>query len=163
MTSLDEAVAVPLRIPFAELSDSVGVPLGPSRWLRVDQSRIDLFADATDDHQWIHVDRERARAGPYGGTIAHGFLTLSLVAPMLKDMLAVEDVAGALNYGLERVRFPAAVPAGREVRARGSIKAAEPTASGTRVVLSLVIEVHTQEKPACVFDLVILYTPAQPG
>ena len=160
MTSLEATTAAPLRIPFAQLSGAVGATLGPSRWLRVDQSRIDLFADATDDHQWIHVDRERAQAGPYGGTIAHGFLTLSLVAPLLKDMLVVEDVAGALNYGLERVRFPSAVPAGREIRARGSITAAEPSASGTRVVLSLVIEVHKQEKPACVLDLVVLYTPA---
>lgn len=161
MTSL-ESVAAPLRVAFAELPGTVGVPLGPSRWVQVDQSRIDLFAAATNDYQWIHVDRERAQAGPYGGTIAHGFLTLSLIAPMLKDILVVEDVAGALNYGLERVRFPSAVPAGREVRARGSIKAAEPTAAGMRVVLALVIEVHEQEKPACVFDLVILYTPAQP-
>ncbi len=161
MTSLDEAVAAPLRVPFAELSAAVGVVLGPSRWMSVQQPRIDQFADATDDHQWIHVDRERARSSAYGTTIAHGFLTLSLIAPLLKDMLVVEDVAGALNYGLERVRFPAAVPAGSDVRANGSIRAVHPSAQGVRVVLGLAIEVRGQQKPACVFDLIILYTPAQ--
>lgn len=161
MTIADGAVAVPLRVSVADLPASVGAALGPSRWLMVDQSRIDRFADATGDHQWIHVDEERAMAGPYGGTIAHGFLTLSLIAPLLKDMLVVAPVAGAINYGLERVRFPVAVPAGRAVRARGSIKAVEPAAGGTRVVLGLAIHVQGLDKPACVFDLVILYTAAR--
>lgn len=163
MISPEETTAVPVRIPVARLSEAVGVPLGPSRWLRIDQPRIDLFADATDDHQWIHVDQERARGGPYGGTIAHGFLTLSLIAPLLKDLLVVEDIAGALNYGMERVRFPSAVPAGRQIRARGSVVSVEPSASGVRTVLSLAIEVDQHPKPACVLDLVILYTPAARG
>jgi acyl dehydratase len=159
MTALDRPAA-PLRVSLPDLATASGAPLGPSRWLRIDQERINLFADATDDHQWIHVDERKAAEGPFGGTIAHGFLTLSLIAPLLKDLIRVEDVGGALNYGLERVRFPAPVPAGSEIRASGSLASVEASPGGTRAVLSLAIEVRGQAKPACVFDLVVLYKPA---
>lgn len=151
-------LVAPLRISARDLATAVGAVLPPSRWLQVEQPRIGLFADATEDRQWIHVDAERAKSGPYGVTVAHGFLTLSLIAPMLRDMLRVEDVAGAFNYGVERLRFPAAVRCGDQIRASGFLAEAVEKAAGMQVRLRLTIEIEGQKKPACVFDLIILYT-----
>lgn len=147
----------PMRVNASDLSLRVGHDLPTSRWIHIEQSRINTFADATDDRQWIHVDTERARTGPYGATIAHGFLTLSLVAPLLKDMLEVEGAGGAFNYGLEGIRFPAPVRCGDRIRAAGRISAVDQVKSGTRARLALTIEVEGQRTPACVLELMILY------
>src|SRR5918992_5360755 len=108
-----------------ELKKLAGSDLGTSEWIEITQQRIDTFADATGDHQWIHVDVERARTGPFGGTIAHGYLTLALVIPLWSEILRVDGVALALNYGLNRVRFPAPVPVGAKLRLRARVIAAE--------------------------------------
>jgi len=133
----------------------VGREWGPGEWLEVTQERIDAFADATDDHQWIHVDVERARSGPFKTTIAHGFLTLSLV-PRLRRGLGpqVEGVRMAINYGLNRVRFPSPVPAGSRVRARAKNLSVEEVPGGAQLVDQITVEVEGQEKPACVAELV---------
>src|SRR5215469_9917057 len=102
-----------------------GTDLGHTRWLEITQERVDTFADATDDHQWIHVDRERAAAGPFGRTIAHGFLTLSLIIPLFSELLEVKGVSMEINYGLNRVRFPAPVPVGSKIRMSGQLGAVE--------------------------------------
>ena len=133
----------------------LGVELGPSSWIEVSQERIDAFAAATDDPQWIHVDRERAAAGPFGTTIAHGYLTLSLCVPMLNELLPPTD-AMVVNYGLNRVRFPAAVPSGGRIRGRFTVTAVEAAAGGQRVTLEAVTECEGVEKPVCVAELVVL-------
>ncbi len=137
---------------FAEL---VGSELGPSSWIAVTQERIDAFAAATDDSQWIHVDPERAADGPFGTTIAHGYLTLSLCVPMLYELLPATG-AMAVNYGVDRVRFPAPVPSGSRVRGRFSVAAVENVASGERVTLEAVVECEGVDKPVCVATLVVL-------
>src|ERR1700730_12573891 len=108
-----------------DLASFVGEELGTSSWVDVDQARINTFADATDDHQWIHVDAERAKDGPFGGTIAHGYLTLSLIIPMWEDILEVGDVHTLLNYGLNKMRFPSPVPSGSNIRARATLASLE--------------------------------------
>src|SRR5437870_11778455 len=108
-----------------ELKAMAGTGLGHTSWLEITQDRVNAFADATDDHQWIHVDRERAAAGPFGGTIAHGFLTLSLVIPLFGELLTVQDVSMGINYGLNRVRFPAPVPVGSKIRLAATLGAVE--------------------------------------
>ena len=137
------------------LRDLVGVELGPTSWLAVTQERIDAFAAATSDAQWIHVDRERAAEGPFGTTIAHGFLTLSLCVPMLHEVLPPRG-AFAVNYGTNRVRFPAPVPSGSRIRARFRIVSTEETALGSRAVIEATVECDTAEKPVCVAELVVL-------
>ena len=109
---MSEVLASPRLLAYDELPDSVGLPLGPSAWTPVTQSQVGGFADLTHDHQWIHVDEERAKQGPFGTTIAHGYLTLSLVPYFLGQLLEVTDISMAVNYGLEKVRFPAPVPVG---------------------------------------------------
>lgn len=128
---------------------SVGMSLGPSEWWPVDQARIDSFAAATDDRQWIHVDPERAAAGPFGATVAHGFLTLSLLAPFSYELLPLEG-GMVVNYGLERVRFPNPVPSGARIRARIEIDELSEVADGTQVTVTWTVEVEGAEKPACV-------------
>lgn len=138
----------------------VGRELGPTEYTTLDQDRINLFADATGDHQWIHVDVERAKAeSPFGGPIAHGYLTLSLVNLFLPELLCVQEFSAGLNVGLERVRFPAPVPAGSEVRARGVVVSAEETKGGVQVVVRVTIEVNGVERPACVADTVSRFLP----
>ena len=124
-----------------------------SGWRGIDQPRVDLFAEATDDPQWIHVDPERAAQGPFGTTIAHGFLTLSLVVPLFEEVLPrLEGYALTVNYGLNRVRFPAPVPVGRRIRGRFTIEELEDVALGVQARVTVVIELEGQEKPACVAE-----------
>jgi acyl dehydratase len=146
---------LPARFESADaLRAAVGQRLGPSAWLRVDQERIDLFADATNDHQWIHVDVERAKQGPFGAPIAHGYLTLSLVNHFLPQLLAVPTARMGVNYGCNKVRFPAPVPAGSRIRAHGEIQQVEPIPDGVQVVVRVTLEIEGGGKPACVADTV---------
>jgi acyl dehydratase len=135
-----------------------GTDLGHTRWLEITQERVDTFADATDDHQWIHVDRERAAAGPFGGTIAHGFLTLSLIIPLFHELLAVQGVSMGINYGLNRVRFPAPVPVGSRIRMAAQMGAVEDAdVNAAQAVVDFTIELEGSEKPACVAQGVYRY------
>jgi acyl dehydratase len=133
-----------------ELAGSVGTHLGHSAWLEVTQERIDAFADATDDHQWIHVDPERARSGPFGTTIAHGYLTLSLAVRFVDEIFAVEGVRMGVNYGTNKVRFISPVPVGSRLRAGGTLAAIEEVPGGWQATLDLTFEVEGADKPACV-------------
>jgi len=143
----------------AALLDAVGHELGASGWLVVDQQRIDRFADATGDHQWIHVDPERAAGGPYGRTIAHGYLTLSLANLFLPEILRVENSSMGVNYGCEKVRFPAPVPVGSRIRGRGQILGAEELKGGVQVVVRMTIDIEGEDRPACVVDTVSRFYP----
>jgi len=138
-----------------ELKAAVGQEVGVSDWLEIDQDRINTFAEATGDHQWIHVDPERAAAGPYGTTIAHGYLTLSLLAMLMKSTYAVEGATMGVNYGLNKVRFPAPVPVGSKVRVRTRLLSADEVAGGLQVVWNATIELEGSDKPACVAEPVV--------
>ncbi|MBO9577674.1 MAG: MaoC family dehydratase [Microbacteriaceae bacterium] len=146
-----------LTIGIDELERRVGEELGTSPWLEIAQQRIDAFADATDDRQWIHVDPARAAAGPYGATIAHGFLTLSLLPALAAGAYAVHGASTRVNYGLDRVRFPAPVRVGSRIRGRISLVAAERTDRGVRATLRTEVEIEGSDKPACVADSVTLF------
>jgi len=138
-----------------ELVASLGRELGPGEWLEIGQERIDGFADVTGDHQWIHVDAERSASGPYGATVAHGFLTLSLLPLLLDGLRRVEGTRMGLNYGLERVRFPNVVRSGSRVRARSTlVDATDVGDNGLQLVTRVTVEVEGETKPACVADLV---------
>ena len=137
------------------LSELVGVELGPTSWLEVTQERIDAFAAATDDPQWIHTDPIRAADGPFGTTIAHGFLTLSLCVPMLYEVLPPPG-GMVVNYGVNKVRFPAPVPAGSRIRGRFRVLGVEEAVLGDRVTIEATVECEGVEKPACVAELVTL-------
>ncbi|KGN41965.1 MaoC family dehydratase [Knoellia aerolata DSM 18566] len=142
-----------------DLSAAVGVELGPTDWLTMTQDRIDAFADATEDHQWIHVDPSRASESPYGATIAHGFLTLSLVPHFMSSLRRFDRVRMGLNYGLDKVRFPAAVPSGARLRGRMRLDGVEPLPSnGVQLTTTITIEVEGNAKPACVATLVSRYS-----
>ncbi len=147
-------------IDIDDLETRVGQEVGLSPWLEIAQERIDAFADATDDHQWIHVDPERAAGGPYGTTIAHGFLTLSLIPALAAEALSVARVSTRVNYGLERVRFPSPVRVGSRIRDRITLIAAERTDRGVRATFKNEIEVDGAEKPACVAETVTLFVRA---
>jgi acyl dehydratase len=143
-----------------ELKSLVGSELGVSRWFEVSQQRIGTFADATDDHQWIHVDPERARDGsPFGGTVAHGFLTLSLLPAMFEDAVAMTDVTMALNYGLNKVRFPAPVASGSRVRGRIVLAALDEFEGGAQLQLNVSVEREEGGKPACVAQFLVRRYP----
>jgi acyl dehydratase len=145
----------------AELKAVVGQELGSSDWLEITQERIDLFADATGDHQWIHVDPDRARSGPFGRTIAHGYLTLSLVNLFLPQILEVRGISMGINYGSDKLRFPAPVPVGSRVRGRGDLLSAEDTRDGAvQAVIRVTVEVEGQDRPGCVVDTISRYYPA---
>lgn len=144
--------------PGALLS-AVGQHLGYSDWLEIDQQRIDLFADATGDHQWIHVDPQRAAQGPFGKTIAHGYLTLSLANLFLPRIMQVNNVSMGVNYGCEKVRFPAAVPVGSAVRGGGEIVSAQEVKGGVQVVVRMTIEIQDNDRPACVIDTISRFFP----
>jgi acyl dehydratase len=131
-----------------------GDEFGPSSWVEVSQSRIDAFAEATGDQQWIHVDRERAAAGPFGTTIAHGYLTLSLLSAMSFEVVPAGEGGMAVNYGLNRVRFPAPVPAGSRVRATFRVDAVEDFDGGSQVTMTATVEREGGSKPVCVAELV---------
>lgn len=134
------------------LRTAVGAELGPTGWLTVDQSRIDAFAEVTGDHQWIHVDPVRARESPFGSTIAHGYLTLSLCNLFLPQMLAVEQVGMGVNYGANTVRFPAPVPVGSRIRGRGVVLACDDVPGGVQVAIRITAEVEGAAKPGCVVE-----------
>ena len=140
---------------MTELRDLVGVELGPTSWIDMPQSRIDAFAGATDDEQWIHVDPARAAEGPFGTTIAHGFLTLSLCVPMLYELFPPSERA-TVNYGVDRVRFPAPVPSGSRVRGRFRVLSVDEGAAGERAKIEAIVECDGLEKPVCVAELVVL-------
>jgi acyl dehydratase len=141
-----------------EFKALAGADLGHTGWLEMTQERVNAFADATGDHQWIHVDRERAAAGPFGGTIAHGYLTLSLVIPLLNQLVDVKGVSMGINYGLNRVRFPAPVPVGSKVRLAAQLGAVEDAGvNAVQGVIDCTIEVEGSEKPACVAQAVLRY------
>ncbi len=146
-----------LSVPLADLPQHVGESIGTSDWLEITQDRINAFADTTEDHQWIHVDVERAKAGPFGGPIAHGFLTLSLAPALVGGLLQVSGIAMGVNYGLNKVRFVSPVPVGSKLRASGLIKEVTEVAGGQQVVLEATFEVDGASKPACVAELVFRY------
>jgi acyl dehydratase len=143
---------------LAELTALAGTDLGRTGWVEVTQPRVDMFADATDDHQWIHVDAARAAAGPFGGTIAHGFLTLSMVIPLFSELLEVQGVSMGINYGLNRVRFPAPVPVGSKIRLAATLAAAEPAGdNAVQVTADFTLEIDGGTKPACVAQGIYRY------
>jgi acyl dehydratase len=137
------------------LAELVGQELGPTSWIEITQERIDAFAGATDDPQWIHVDPVRAADGPFGTTIAHGFLTLSLCVPMLYEIFP-PSAGATVNYGVNRVRFPAAVPSGSRVRGRFKVLSVEDAPLGARGTIEATVECEGVDKPVCVAELVVL-------
>ncbi|MGW6151880.1 MaoC family dehydratase [Streptomyces sp. NPDC055144] len=139
---------------LAELKKLTGSDLGSSEWIDVTQERIDTFADATGDHQWIHTDPERAKEGPFGAPIAHGYLTLSLFIPMFTELLDVEGVTTKVNYGLNKVRFPAPVPAGSRIRLAARLAGVEDVPGGVQITVDGTVEIEGAAKPACVLQSV---------
>jgi acyl dehydratase len=144
----------------ADLAGAVGRTLGTSEWMTVTQERVNLFADATDDHQWIHVDPERAKSGPFGAAIAHGYLTLSLVSKFLPQIVEVRGIAMGVNYGVDRVRFPSPVKVGARVRGTGELLEAEPQRDGSiQSKVRVTVEIEGGGKPACVAETISRYYP----
>jgi acyl dehydratase len=141
---------------FEEIEAAAGQEIGTTDWVEITQERVDKFAEATDDYQWIHVDQERAKAGPFGGTIAHGYLTLSLIPWLGSQVFTVETEGAKLNYGLNKVRFPNPVPVGARVRATVSVGDVAALPAGRQLTMKFVIEIEDQEKPACVAETVVL-------
>lgn len=148
-----------LQLRLSEVEASVGQELGPGSWFTVEQERIDAFAEATGDHQWIHVDRERAASGPFERTIAHGYLTLSLIPILLADVFDVSERSSGVNYGMDQVRFVSPVPEGSRIRLSGRIASAQPKAGGVQYRLDLTIELEGSEKPAAVGQFLALAFP----
>lgn len=140
-----------------ELRAAVGEQLGHSDWLEIEQKRIDLFADATGDHQWIHVDPERAAGGPFGRTIAHGYLTLSLLPTLVPQIMRVEGMKMGLNYGTDKVRFPAPVPVGSRLRAGAVLTEVTEAGGGVQVTATVTVEREGGDKPVCVAESVSRY------
>ena len=144
-----------------ELLDAVGRQLGKSDWLEITQDRIDKFADATGDHQWIHVDPERAKDGPFGRCIAHGYLTQSLVNLFLPQIVDVQGISMGVNYGADKLRFPAPVPVGSRIRGGGElIKAEEVKGGAVQSTVRVTVEIEGGDRPACVIDTISRYVPA---
>ena len=144
----------------SELAAAVGKPLGHSDWLEITQQRIDQFAEATGDHQWIHVDPERAKDGPFGACIAHGYLTQSLVNHFLPQILEVRGIAMGVNYGADRVRFPAPVRVGSRIRGSAELVGAEKSKDGgVQAVVRVTVEIEGEDRPACVIDTISRYYP----
>ncbi len=137
-------------VAYADVPSLVGADLGYSDWMEITQERVDTFADATDDHQWIHTDPERAKDGPFGGPIAHGFLTLSLLIPLWTQLLEVEGVGTKVNYGLDKVRFVSPVPVGARIRLTGTVAEVIEVAGGYQLVVDVTIETEGGTKPAVV-------------
>jgi acyl dehydratase len=149
---------MPTTARLEELPALAGTDLGQSDWLVIDQDRVNLFADATGDHQWIHVDVARATA-EMGGPIAHGFLTLSLIPFLGKDILTVSDASRGINYGLNKVRFTNMVKVGARVRARQTLVSVEPKGGGLMLTSEVTIEIEGEDRPACVAETVSLVFP----
>ena len=144
---------------LSDLLGSVGQELGPSDWMLVDQGRINRFAEATGDHQWIHVDAEKAAQGPFGSTIAHGYLTLSLANFFLPQLLHVKNISMGVNYGCNKVRFPTPLLVDSRIRGIGEIISAEEVKGGVQVVVRVSIEIEEGARPACVVDTVSRFYP----
>ena len=143
---------------LAELPSLKGSALGSSEWFEISQERVNTFADATDDHQWIHVDVERAsRESPFGGPVGHGFLTLSLFVPMFSQVLIVTDAAMAVNYGLNKVRFPAPVPVGSKIRLAATLVDVREITGGLMLTVGGVVEREGSDKPVCVLEAVTVF------
>jgi acyl dehydratase len=142
-----------------EVIAAKGEHLGYTDWFEITQERVNTFADATDDHQWIHIDEDRAKAGPFGATIAHGYLTLSLIAHFGKELYQVKNLTMGINYGLNKVRFPAVVPVGSRLRAGGELLDVKPAAQGMQLFSRITIEIEGGDKPACVAETVSLLVP----
>jgi acyl dehydratase len=140
-----------------EILAAVGQRLGESDWLQVDQRRIDLFAEATGDHQWIHVDPVRAAAGPFGACIAHGYLTLSLASYFLPQIIQINNMKMGVNYGCDKIRFPAAVRVGARLRGVGELVRAETVGEGVQATIRVTVEIEGEERPACVVDTISRY------
>ena len=140
-----------------QVRDAVGRDLGTSEWLEVTQERVDTFADATGDHQWIHVDPVRAAAGPFGGPIAHGYLTLSLSNALLPEIVEVQGVSMGVNYGVNKIRFPAPVLVGSRVRAQATLTSVEEVSGGVQTTMVITIEIEGGTKPACVIESISRY------
>jgi acyl dehydratase len=140
-----------------DFTGAVGAELGPTDWLEITQDRVNLFADATDDHQWIHVDPERAASGPFGGTIAHGLLTLSLLPRFMHELYRVDGVTMAINYGINKVRFISPVPVGAKIRARSTIADITAVDGGAQATMVTTIELEGAAKPAAVIESIIRY------
>jgi len=136
---------------------ATGQRLGESDWLVIDQRRIDLFAEATGDHQWIHVDPVRAAAGPFGACIAHGYLTLSLASYFLPQIVQINNMRMGVNYGCDRIRFPAAVRVGSRLRGVGELVRAERVGDGVQATIRVTVEIEGGERPACVVDTISRY------
>lgn len=145
-------------IEFEDLRSAGGKDLGRSDWMVIDQARIDAFADVVGDHQWIHVDPVRASESPFGGTIAHGYLTLAAAASTVTELLEVTGASSMVNYGLDRVRFTAPVPAGSRIRAHAVISDVRETPDGFQVAARVTAEAEGGERPVCVADIQIRYT-----
>jgi acyl dehydratase len=147
---------------FARPQDLVGAEgtlLGPTEWLAIDQARVDGFAEVTEDRQWIHIDVERAKAGPFGGTIAHGYLTMSLVNHFLPALIEVRGFTHAVNVGADRLRFLNPVRVGARIRGRGEIVSVEEVKGAVQSVVRVTVEIAGEDKPACVVDTISRYFP----
>ena len=144
-------------ITLEELATSGERDFGASKWITVDQEHVNLFAEATGDFQWIHVDPEAAKAGPFGGTIAHGYLSLALVIPLWTQLLHIEGIGMAVNYGLNRLRFPAPVPVGSAVRLLARVVSAEDVRDGVQLTVELTVEIRGADKPALVAEGIYRY------
>jgi acyl dehydratase len=145
---------------FGSLDEFVaakGEDLGYSEWHTITQEQVNAFAEATGDHQWIHIDVERAKSGPFGGTIAHGYLTVSLLPILMTEIFRVENITMGINYGLDRVRFPAPVLTGSKIRASATLTDVKPNPLGLRAYIRITIEIEGQEKAACVADTISLF------
>ena len=143
-----------------DLEAAVGQTLGASEWLTIDQQRINLFADSTGDHQWIHVDPEKAKHGSFGCTIAHGYLTLSLVNMFLPQIVDVQGISMGVNYGSDKLRFPAPVKVDSRVRGVGELISVEQVKGGVQAVIRVTVEIEGEDRPACVVDTISRYYPA---
>jgi acyl dehydratase len=151
---------VPVEMTVAELREATDVDLGASEWVQVTQEMVDGFADATLDHQWIHVDPERAKDGPFGTTIAHGYLTLSLLPHFVSQIVSVPDKRMGVNYGIDRLRLTAPVKVGSRVRGRGVLKGAEDKAGGVLYRIEVTVEIEGEERPALVGEILyVVYGP----
>ena len=147
---------------FETVASLAGQEIGVSDWVEITQERINAFADATGDHQWIHVDPERAKSGPFGGTIAHGYLTMSLVNLFLPQIMEVRGISMGVNYGADRLRFPAAVRVGARVRGGGELVGVEEVKGGAvQATVRVTVEVEGGARPACVVDTISRYYPAR--
>ncbi|WP_300344778.1 MaoC family dehydratase [Nesterenkonia sp.] len=139
-----------------EFAAAAGTHLGYSDWRTITQEQVDLFSEATDDHQWIHTDTDKARSGPFGGPVAHGYLTLSLIPALMREIYRIEGLAMGINYGSNKVRFPSVVPVGSRVRAGAELISCEPASQGVRAVVGVTIEIEGSDKPACAAEIVSL-------